>query len=157
MNLFVLNLLLALGFSAVIARFNLEGLLIGMVVGYAALWITQPLYPPSGYFTKVWCWIRLVVFFIKELVVSSTLVLREVVRISPSSRPGIIAVPLDVTSDLGITLVANLISLTPGTLSLEMSADRHQLFVHVMFLEDPDAEIKNIKDGMEKRVMEALR
>lgn len=157
MNLFVLNLLLAIGFSAIIGKFDLEGLTMGLVVGYGALWITKPLYPPTNYFTRVVRWLRLFAFFGMELLASSTMVLVEVLRPKPAARPGIVAVPLDVTDDLAITLVANLISLTPGTLSLEVSADHRYLYVHVMFLEDPAAEIRKIKEGMEKRVMEAFR
>jgi len=157
MNLFTLNLLLAFGFSAIITQFNLQGLLIGFVLGYAVLWITQPLYPATGYFQRVGRWARLVAQFVMELFVSSIEVLWEVVTPRQNSRPGIIAVPLDAETDLEIMLVANLISLTPGTLSLDVSEDRRFLFVHVMFLDDREAAVRDIKSGLEKRVMEALR
>ena len=157
MNLFILNLLLAFGFSTIIAQFNLQGLLIGFALGYGALWITQPLYPSTAYFQRVARWTRLVAQFIMELFVSSFAVMWEVVTPGQKSRPGIVAVPLDVTTDLGIMLVANLISLTPGTLSLDVSEDRRFLFVHVMFLDDRDTAVRDIKSGLEKRVLEALR
>jgi multicomponent Na+:H+ antiporter subunit E len=73
------------------------------------------------------------------------------------SRPGIVAVPLDprLTSDAQLTLLANLISLTPGTLSLALSEDRRILYVHAMFVEDPDQVREEIKNGMEKWVVAA--
>ena len=73
------------------------------------------------------------------------------------SRPGIVAVPLDARTDFEIMTLANLISLTPGTLSLDVSEDRRTLYVHAMFIDDPDALRREIKQGMERRVLEALR
>jgi multicomponent Na+:H+ antiporter subunit E len=74
-------------------------------------------------------------------------------------RPGIIAIPLDARTDLEITLLANLITLTPGTLSLDVSADRRVLYIHVMYIDNDDIEAvrRNIKDGFERRVLEGLR
>jgi multicomponent Na+:H+ antiporter subunit E len=74
-------------------------------------------------------------------------------------RPGIIAIPLDARTDLEITLLANLITLTPGTLSLDVSADRRVLYVHVMYIDNDDIEAvrRSIKDGFERRVLEVLR
>ena len=67
-----------------------------------------------------------------------------------------IEMPLDVKTDAGILLVTNLISLTPGTLSLDISPDRKSLSVHVMFLDDPDALCKELKNGVEQRVINAV-
>jgi multicomponent Na+:H+ antiporter subunit E len=53
--------------------------------------------------------------------------------------------------------VANLISLTPGTLSIDLSEDRSILYVHVMFLDDPDRFRQSIKNGVERRVLEVMR
>ena len=72
------------------------------------------------------------------------------------SQPGIIAMPLDVEGDGEILLVASLISLTPGTLSLDVSSDRKTLYVHAMFVEDPDALRQELKQGMERSVIEAV-
>ncbi len=99
---------------------------------------------------------ELAFYFLYELVISSFRVAWEVVTPQSYSRPGIIAVPLDVRSDLGITLLANLISLTPGSLSLEVSADRRTLYVHVMFIDDADVERANIKNNFERRVLEVV-
>lgn len=99
---------------------------------------------------------ELALYFLYELVISSFRVAREVVTLRIYSKPGIIAVPLDVRSDLGITLLANLISLTPGSLSLEVSPDRRFLYVHIMFMDDAEAERANIKNSFERRVLEVV-
>jgi multicomponent Na+:H+ antiporter subunit E len=157
MNLFLLNLLLAAGFVIVLGSFTLQTLMIGFLAGYGALWLTRPLYPDSRYFQRVPAILRLSGFFIKALFISNLQVLWDVVTPSQISRPGIIRMPLDARTDLEIMLVANLISLTPGTLSIDLSEDRTQLYVHVMFLDDVAATRRELKDGLEKRVLEVLR
>jgi multicomponent Na+:H+ antiporter subunit E len=157
MNLFLLNLLLAAGFVMVLESFSVPTLLIGFALGYGALWLTRPLYPGSNYFRRVPALLRLMVFFVKALFVSNLQVLWDVVTPSHISRPGIVRVPLDARTDLEIMLVANLISLTPGTLSIDLSEDRRHLYVHVMFLDDVAAACRELKDGLERRVLEVLR
>ncbi len=157
MNLFLLNLLLAFGWCALFADFTLPGLAIGFVIGFAALWIASPLFGGTAYFGRVLRLIHLGVYFLYELVVSSVQVVWDVVTPVHKSSPGIIAVPLDVESPAEIAVLANLISLTPGTLSLDVSADRRLLYVHGMFVEDPDALRRDIKAGMERKVREAMQ
>jgi multicomponent Na+:H+ antiporter subunit E len=72
-------------------------------------------------------------------------------------RPGVIAIPLDAQTDIEITVLANLISLTPGTLSLDVSADRQTLYIHTMYLDDPEAARRGIKRGFERRVLAVTR
>jgi len=84
-------------------------------------------------------------------------VLWDVITPQHISRPGIIGLPLDARTDAEIMLVANLISLTPGTLSLDLSDDKRVLYVHVMFLDDIDATRQQIKRGLEKRVLGVMR
>lgn len=157
MNLFLLNLVLAISWSALAGSFTLTTLAVGFVLGFATLWLLQPLLGgPSAYFLRAYYWVRLVVMFHYELIVSSLAVVWDVVTPTQLSRPGIIEMPLDVKSDTGILLVTNLISLTPGTLSLDVSEDKKTLLVHAMFADDPDAVVAQLKNTMEKWVREAL-
>ena len=157
MKLFLLNVLLAIGFMIARETFTLQSLILGFVIGYGALWLTRPLYADSGYFKRVLTILRLLAFFLKALFVSNLRVLWDVVTPSHISRPGIIRLPLDARTDLEIMLVANLISLTPGTLSVDLSQAPRQLYVHVMFLNNPDATCRELKEGLEQRVLEVLR
>ncbi len=157
MSLFLLNLLLALGFMAVLDSFTLETLAIGIVVGFGALWLTRPLYANRRYFSRMATLTRLLFFFFRALLVSNLRVLWDVVTPSHISRPGIVRVPLEARTDIEIMLVANLISLTPGTLSIDLSEDRRHLYVHVMFLDDEERACREMKEGLERRVLEVLR
>lgn len=96
--------------------------------------------------------------FIRELVVSGLRVTLLVLspRLKDKLRPAIVAVPLTVRSDAEITLLANLITLTPGTLSIDVSEDRQWLHVHVLTLEDREALIADIAQGFEKKVSEVF-
>lgn len=156
-NLFLMNLFLAAGFCAVLGQLNVSGFLAGFAIGYLALWITRPLYEPTLYFAKVSNILRLLGYFTWQLIVSNLRVLWDVITPTHISKPGIIGVPLDAKSDFEIMLVANLVSLTPGTLTLDISADRKILYVHVMFLDDVEAMRLQIKKGIEQRVLEAVR
>jgi len=156
MNLLALNIFLAIGWASLIGSFSLGSLATGFVVGYVALWVARPLFGESTYFLRVYRVIRLAALFLYELLVSSLRVAWDVVTPAHLSKPGIIAMPLDAKGDTEILLVASLISLTPGTLSLDVSPDRKTLYVHGMFVEDPEALKQELKQGMERSVIEAM-
>ena len=157
MNLLLLNVFLAASWAALVGSFTLPSLLLGFAIGYFALWTVRPLFGESRYFERVWRFIRLAVLFVYELIVSSLRVVWDVITPAHISRPGIIAMPLDARSEGEILLVANLISLTPGSLSLDLSPDGETLYVHAMFVDDPDALRRDLKSGIERRVLEALQ
>ena len=73
--------------------------------------------------------------------------------------PGVVAIPLDARTDAEIALLANLITLTPGSVTLDISEDRRVLYVHAMYIDGGDVEAyrKSVKEGLERRVLELLR
>lgn len=153
MNLFAINILLAMVWCALSDAFTVNALVSGYLIGFAALWITQPLYgAPGHYFVRMIRIVQLALFFVYDLLVSSLRVAWDVLTPKDLSSPRIIEMPLDVKTDLEILLVTNLISLTPGTLSLDVSPDRKTLYVHAMFGDNPDQVIHDLKSGMEHMV-----
>lgn len=157
MNLLVLNLFLALGWALITGRFTVWTFAVGFVLGYLALWIVRPLYGPTRYFERLWLLLRLIGHFLYELVLSSLQVAWDSITPAHLSSPGIVGIPLDVRTDAEILVLANLVSLTPGSLSLEISEDRRTLYVHFMFVDDPDALRARIKGGIERRLLEMTR
>mgnify|MGYP000533675759 CR=1 FL=1 len=91
-------------------------------------------------------------FFLWELVLANLKVARDVLAPVERLRPAVVAVPLDLKTDWQITLLAILITLTPGTLSLDVSTDRKVLFVHAMHVGDPAALRHEIKSGFERLI-----
>ncbi len=157
MNLFLLNLLLAVMWAALWGSFTLFQLTAGFLLGFAILWLLQPLFgPPNGYFLRAYRAVRLILYFLYDLTVSSIRVAYDVLTPTDYSNPKILEMPLDVKSDIEILLVTNLISLTPGTLSLDVTPDRKTLIVHAMFADDPDEVIAGLKNGMERMVKEVF-
>lgn len=99
-------------------------------------------------------WVRLIALFFRELALSVQDVAITVMNPDRPIHSAIVAVPLDVKSDEGITLLANMITLTPGTTSLHVSDDRSTLYVHVMNASDQSAV--QIKEGFERSIREVL-
>jgi multicomponent Na+:H+ antiporter subunit E len=99
-------------------------------------------------------WLRLGGLFFYQLAMSAKDVAIAVLRPSLPMRCAIVAVPLDLESDAGITLLANMITLTPGTTSLHVSADRRTLYCHV--LNASDESVREIKNGFERSVQKVL-
>jgi multicomponent Na+:H+ antiporter subunit E len=156
MSLFGLNIALAFAWAALTASFTLPGLVVGYTLGYGALWLASPLFPaPSGYFLRTFRVIKLAVLFLYELVVSSIQVVWDVLTPEHKSKPAILELPLEVETEFGILLATNLISLTPGTLSLDVTPDRRRLVVHAMFADDPEAVIAGLR-RFERWVKEAV-
>lgn len=89
----------------------------------------------------------LVTLFLRELAVSSITVARLALARDPQLSPAIIAVPLNLRTDAGITALANLVSLTPGTTSLHVSEDRRLLYVHCLDAPAADMVAEEIKAG----------
>ena len=158
MKLFLLNILLALLWGAVNGTFGAAPLLAGFVLGYLVLLLARPAFGPSAYYSGLWRGLGFVLFYVWELILSSVRVAFDVLTPKLRAVPGIIGVPIEARTDAEITVLANLISLTPGTLSLVVSPDRKTLYVHAMYLDDgPDAVRNDLKDDMERRVLRLFR
>ncbi len=91
-------------------------------------------------------------FFLWELVLANLKMARDVLMPLGRLRPAVVAVPLDLKTDWQITLLSILITLTPGTLSLDVSTDRKVLFIHAMHVTDAEEFRRQIKSGFERRV-----
>ena len=157
MTVLLWNIMLALSWAALMGEVTALSLAVGFVFGFAILFAVRRLLRPSRYFEKLWQCLRLAGLFAWELVLANLRIAYEVVTPSHNMRPGVVAIPLDAETDAEITLLANLITLTPGTLSLDVSDDRRVLYIHAMYVDDVEELRRSIKDGFEKRVMELLR
>ena len=99
--------------------------------------------------------IRLLFFIVKELVVSSLRVAWDILTPTVYARPRIVRIPIDDLDDVAITVLANAISLTPGSLALEVKDDHQYLYVHLMYAEDRDAAVRAIYFDLGNRVRAA--
>ena len=156
-NRFLSNLLLSFIWVALTGNFNLTNFLFGFILSFLILWVMTGNRRANAYFTRGPKVIAFVFFFLYELIIANLQVAYDVITPRFYMKPGIIRIPLAAESDLEITLLANLITLTPGTLSLDVSEDRKVLYVHAMYVKDKDKFVAGIKNGFEKRLLEILR
>ena len=91
---------------------------------------------------------------LRDIVVSNVEVMRRVLGPEAAIRPGFLRVPLDLTDDWAITTLAGIITLTPGTLTADVAADRSYLLVHVFHVDDAAAIIASIKTRYEAPLKE---
>ncbi len=164
----VLNLALALIWMALQRSFSLVDLAVGFGFGFLIVSLAEPLLrdqvldtaqwraqrAPGSYPRRVIKLFGLIGFTLWSIIKANIDMARIVLRPKLKINPGIIAIPLDVRSEIGITLLANLITLTPGTVSLDVSQDRRTIYVHSIDIKDAEAIRKEIKESFEQRVME---
>lgn len=198
MNVFLLNVLLAVTWGMATGLFTVPNLAFGFALGYLILRFSQRILGPSPYFAKVPLVLRFALRYLWELILANFRVAYDVLvpgawpdpvtgaSPGPPPRagdavgggaptfpgslraplaeasyvcPGVVAIPLDARTDAEITLLANLITLTPGSVTLDLSEDRRVLYVHAMYIDGGDVEAyrRSIKEGLERRVLELLR
>ncbi len=151
------NILLALAWAAVTGSFSFLNIAFGFVLGTAALWLIREQVGSVGYLSRARRVLSLLLLFVYELMMSAVKVAWLVISPRMDLKPGIFAYPLMVDRDFEITLLANLITLTPGTLSVDVSEDRRFLYIHALDCSDPDQTRAEIANGFERKILEAFR
>lgn len=154
---FLSNILLTFVWVALTGSFAFLNFLFGFVISFAILWVITIGRGEAKYFKILPKVVAFIFFFLYELIKANVQVAYEVISPKFYMTPGIVRVPLDAETDMEITLLANLISLTPGTLSLDVSNDKKVLYVHSMYISDKEKFISGIKKGFERRLLEILR
>ncbi|TVQ31884.1 MAG: Na+/H+ antiporter subunit E [Phycisphaeraceae bacterium] len=157
MSAFMWNILLAFVWAVTTELFTPTNFVIGFIIGYIVLWFAPSVEGRRAYFLKSWRLVTFLFFFIKELVIAN--VRMAYYTISPLNRmkPGVIGIPLEDLTDSELVVLSNLITLTPGTLSVFLSQDRKTLYVHFMRVDDPDKLRSEIKGSFERRLLELTR
>lgn len=136
------------------AKFQPSSFLIGFLIGYIILFISKKAFKEDIYFKKLGQIINFLIKFLKELVIANIGVARIVLRPRIHIKPGVIALPLDLHTDWEITTLANAITLTPGTLSIDLSDDGKTLYVHSIDIKDREKLIQDIKKNLEQPILE---
>lgn len=149
----VWNLILAIAWAALYGEFTLANLGFGFVLGYAVLWAfaRRGVIEESAYVRRVREFLHISAFFFVELIKANVRMAIDAFGPPTRYRPGIVAVPLDLQNPGLITTLCNMITLTPGTLALDVSPDRKTLYIHTLYGgDDRERTIREIKDGFER-------
>ena len=157
MNLFFLHILLTLAWLALTGKFTATNFVIGFALAFPVVWLSQRGEATFFYLIKIRRIAGFAAFFIWDLLKANLRVAHDVLTPRHHMRPGVIAVPLELESEMEILVLTTLITLTPGTLSLDVSSDRRTLYIHAMYIDDPETFRREIKQGYERRVREVMQ
>ena len=156
-NLLLVNILLALVWAAVSGAFTVLNLMFGFVLGMIVLFILREQADTFSYLGRAKRIGSLILLFLSELMKSAFRVAKLALSPKLNLRPGFIAYQLTTDRDLEITILANMITLTPGTLSVDVSEDKKTLYIHAVTLDDVEELRAEIRDGFERKIKEAFR
>jgi len=157
MRLFIFNTLLGLVWAALTGIFTPANFLAGFILGFIMLSLAQSVFGKSSYAWRGYKLLTFLLFFTWELLKANIRVAKDILTPKDYMTPGLIRLPLDAKSDIEITLLASIISLTPGTLTIDVSADKKAMYIHAMYISDADDFRREIKEGFERRLLEVLR
>ena len=153
----ILNLLLALAWAAVTGEMSATNLIAGFTIGFVVLYLFSRVAGDSQYVFRVRKIFGFTLYFLWELLVATLRVAVDIVTPQHLMKPAILAISIEGRSPAEITLLANVITLTPGTLSLDVSPDGKTLFVHVMYANDVEKARREIEEGFGRRVHEVFQ
>ncbi len=151
----VLNMFLSLLWPALNGRMDARSMITGFVLGFLVISIVEP-----AYGKRVLGGMAFTVYVLLAILESNLRLAWIVIQPRPPLDPGIVAIPLTVTTDLEITLLASIITLTPGTLSVDLREDsqgRKHLLVHSLQVKDREAFRREIKERFEQRLLAVTR
>ena len=151
--LLLLNILTAMFWAVLVPVFGALDYVIGYVAGLAFLTLVE-----RSFARQTLRVVSFIVYSFWQIVLSSIAVAQIVIQpraaMHAKMHRAIVSVPLTVSSDFEIAALATLITLTPGTLSMELSKDRSTLYVHSINVGDVDEFRREIKDGFEYRILQ---
>jgi multicomponent Na+:H+ antiporter subunit E len=129
----------------------------GYIFGLLVIFVLRRYFHSRFYLFRLWSFIKLILIFIKELILSNIAIVKIVLKPKLDMRPAIFAMDTALTKDWQITLLSSLITLTPGTLVIDVSDDNKTLFIHAMNIGEVEDEINSIKNSFEKAILEVSR
>ncbi|MFC4597214.1 Na+/H+ antiporter subunit E [Cohnella hongkongensis] len=150
----LLNALLSITWMFLNNDWTAAGFIVGYAMGLLILIAFRRFFHQPLYVKKLWAIAKLLLLFMKELFVSGYAVAKHVVSPRLNMRPGIFTFRTELQSDWEVTILACLICLTPGTLTLEVSRDSRTLFIHAMDIEDAEELAEQIKHSFERAILE---
>ncbi len=117
-------------------------------------WLVTGMRDEQPKIRKPWLAVRYFFMVLKDILVANIQVALLIIGPVKKLKPGFVAVPIHLDSDLGITILASTVSLTPGTVSAEVSKDKAWLYIHALHLENEEELINDIKQRYEKPIKE---
>lgn len=153
----LLNFFLAFVWMFLKSSYTPAAFFVGYFFGLLIIYAFRRFFDSRFYLLRVNAVVKLFLIFIKELFLANWSVLKLVLQPKLNIKPGIFALPTELEKDWEITVLANLITLTPGTLVVDVSPDNKTLYIHAMDIDDINEAVDSIKNSFEKAIMEVSR
>ncbi|MCC3355738.1 Na+/H+ antiporter subunit E [Bacillus sp. REN16] len=153
----VLNIFIAVSWMFISNSYDFGAFFGGYLIGLFLIFILRRSFSHRFYLINLWAVIKLILIFFRELILSNYSIMKVVVNPKLDVKPGIFAMPTELKKDWEIMTLSNLITLTPGTLVVDISDDKKILYIHAMDIQDVDEAIDSIKNSFEKAIMEVSR
>ncbi|MEZ4866664.1 MAG: Na+/H+ antiporter subunit E [Caldilineaceae bacterium] len=153
--LYLINVIIAFLWQMVMPLFGLLDYVIGFGIGLLGIWLYDRAYGRRAYLLASFG-----LYVLWEIVKSNLSLAKLVLQPNPNLDPGIIAIPLTVSSGLEIMILASVITLTPGTISVDLGHNtlgEQVLYVHNLTVGDPAAFRAEVKAGFERRLLQVTR
>ena len=154
---FLMNLLLSFIWVALTGSMYYTNFLFGFLLGFFILCVMNRNEVDQRYFYRVPKTISFLFFFLYQMIIANLQVAYDVITPKYFFKPGIVKYKMDAKSDFEINLLSTFISLTPGTLILDISEDKKILYIHVMYLHDKQKFMTELKNNVERKLLEILR
>lgn len=135
---------------------SLGQVLLGSLLGILLPRLLVAFHPVAPPVRKPWTLIKLLLLVLWDIVVANLEVARRVLGPNRALKPAFVTLPLTLDNDLAITMLASIISLTPGTVSADLSRNRRELLIHALTADDDETLVRTIKARYEAPLLEAF-
>ncbi|MCY7919455.1 Na+/H+ antiporter subunit E [Bacillus vallismortis] len=153
----LLNVFLAFCWMFLSNSSSAVGFITGYILGMVSLFFFRRFFTRQFYLWKMFTIVKLFLIFLKELYLANVSVMKTILSPKLNIKPGIFAFKTELTQDWEITLLSLLITLTPGTLVMDISDDKTILYIHALDIEDAEKAIFDIRESFEKAIQEVSR
>lgn len=153
----LLNVILAVSWMFLSNNLSAQGFIIGYLLGLLMLYVMRHIFQSRFYMWRVWSVIKLFFLFLSELWKANIDVVKHAFKPKLTMEPAFFAYPTTLSADWEITLLSNLITLTPGTVVVHVADDAQTLYIHALDIDDVDEAIESIQQSFERAILEVTR
>ncbi len=150
----LMSIALMLVWLLLVNEISFAHVLLGAVLGVLIPLFSNAFWPERPHIGRPGMILRLALRLLRDIVIANFTVARQILSPVDRIKPDFVEYPLEIDNEFAITVLASLISLTPGTVSSDLSEDRRTLIIHALDVSDKDALIADIKRKYEQPLRE---
>ncbi|SEH56605.1 multicomponent Na+:H+ antiporter subunit E [Paenimyroides aquimaris] len=155
---FLLNILLTFVWVALTGQLGYTNFVFGYALGFFILWmVNKSVNASTEYFYRVPKIFAFILLFFYDLMKANYEVTKDVITPNYNMKPGIIKYEMEAKTDFEITMLANMIALTPGTVVVDLSKNKKFMYIHVMYLTNKEEFIERLSSRIERKLLEIIR